>query len=375
MRVGDWVAANLKNMSWDRFHAVVAFAKLSGVQHVVGPLVAFCSKRQVTISVGIDHRGTSQEALEALLHACPGQPLYVCHHRGAHTFHPKLYLFANGTVATAVIGSSNFTEGGLFTNYEASLAVDLDLAIGDDRQLYTDICAALASWTDPSSGIVERLDDKLLRRLVGGGLVTTEAQIATEQKQRAAAGKPAFSKLLLNALFGSPPVPAAPPAPSIAAAGPSSGPITIPPSASGPTTPAPSAGIAKPVPSASKGALRWRKSNLQKSDAGRPSLGSAVTANLRLSQAKFVGPSGLINWQRYFRHDVFGHLSWRRGRNNNEETTATFNITAGGSFLGSFRLGISHNPKREEGQSNVTTVLHWGQALPSIQAANIVNKT
>jgi len=37
------------------------------------------------------------------------------------TFHPKLYYFRTGEKAEAIVGSSNFTSGGLNRNYEASL--------------------------------------------------------------------------------------------------------------------------------------------------------------------------------------------------------------------------------------------------------------
>jgi len=39
------------------------------------------------------------------------------------TFHPKLYYFRTGSVAEAIVGSSNFTRGGLGKNWEASLHI------------------------------------------------------------------------------------------------------------------------------------------------------------------------------------------------------------------------------------------------------------
>jgi len=39
------------------------------------------------------------------------------------TFHPKLYYFRTGSLAEAVVGSSNFTRGGLGKNWEASLHI------------------------------------------------------------------------------------------------------------------------------------------------------------------------------------------------------------------------------------------------------------
>ena len=42
---------------------------------------------------------------------------------GSATFHPKLYYFRSGDIAEAIVGSSNFTAGGLSKNWEASLHV------------------------------------------------------------------------------------------------------------------------------------------------------------------------------------------------------------------------------------------------------------
>jgi HKD family nuclease len=42
---------------------------------------------------------------------------------GSATFHSKLYYFRSGDIAEAIVGSSNFTAGGLSKNWEASLHV------------------------------------------------------------------------------------------------------------------------------------------------------------------------------------------------------------------------------------------------------------
>lgn len=42
---------------------------------------------------------------------------------GGKTFHPKLYYFRTGSVAEAIIGSSNFTAGGMDKNWEASVHI------------------------------------------------------------------------------------------------------------------------------------------------------------------------------------------------------------------------------------------------------------
>jgi HKD family nuclease len=212
-RVGDWLRDNLANPSWTRFQAAVAFAKVSGTRHVADRLADFCSKRKAILSVGIDHRGTSKEALLTLLDAMSAQALYVCHHsKPSITYHPKVYLFTDDDAASALIGSNNLTEGGLFNNYEASLAVDLNLADASDKKLYSELQDALASWAYLSSSNVKTLDKALLEKLVSIGLVPTEEQIETERKKDDSSAKknPIVTQLLSRLMFGAPAIPPAP---------------------------------------------------------------------------------------------------------------------------------------------------------------------
>ncbi|MFO0335238.1 MAG: phospholipase D family protein, partial [Pseudomonadota bacterium] len=120
-RLGETLVRHLGE-PWKRFRAAVAFAKRSGTQHIAPALRAFvASGRQAELLVGVDHRGTSQEALEELLAAVsPPSRVVICHNNLPFTtFHPKLYLFSSPTAAELLVGSGNFTEGGLFTNCEA----------------------------------------------------------------------------------------------------------------------------------------------------------------------------------------------------------------------------------------------------------------
>ncbi len=55
--------------------------------------------------------------------------LFIYHDEDeSHSFHPKIYIFEKmGEKAKICIGSSNLTAGGLFTNYEADIELNLDL--------------------------------------------------------------------------------------------------------------------------------------------------------------------------------------------------------------------------------------------------------
>lgn len=134
VRLGEFLLSHLGDPQWTEFRAAVAFVKRSGTQHIRQPLRDFSDRALVRISVGIDLFGTSQEGLIDLLEATPGGQIFVYRNNGPYTFHPKVYLFKSEYRAHIIVGSGNLTGGGLFTNYEASLATSLDLTVTADVQ-------------------------------------------------------------------------------------------------------------------------------------------------------------------------------------------------------------------------------------------------
>ncbi len=111
---------------FDKLYIAVAFVKQSGVTLLRPALDTFVFDGGVVEAIaGIDHRGTSKQGLEALLHA--GVNVSIFHdNRQNCTFHTKLYLFERaGHEAIGFIGSSNLTAGGLYSNYETLLSGDL----------------------------------------------------------------------------------------------------------------------------------------------------------------------------------------------------------------------------------------------------------
>ena len=144
-RLGDWLKESLA-ADWSQFRAAVAFVKRSGAKHISDRLAAFAKTAHVEIIVGVDHQGTSYEGLEALLAAVSSNGrIVVYHNRLPHTFHPKLYLFKSEHHAEVAIGSGNLTEGGLFTNYEVSALLRLDLSDPTDVRLLSPAMRILPS--------------------------------------------------------------------------------------------------------------------------------------------------------------------------------------------------------------------------------------
>ncbi len=139
-RLGEVLLAQLRDTRWSEFRAAVAFVKRSGVQHLGEAIRDFARRGSVRISVGVDFGGTSQEGMTELLRCAGDGHAWVFHNTNGSTFHPKLYLFRNDAEAFVVVGSGNLNQGGLFTNYEASIALGLDW-----HWRWTDICSTGSS--------------------------------------------------------------------------------------------------------------------------------------------------------------------------------------------------------------------------------------
>ena len=177
-RIGDFLKEGFADVRWTEFRAAVAFVKHSGTKHIREALQAFSGRgAAVRIAVGIDAGGTSREGLTDLLEAVAERgSVFVFRNANSSTFHPKVYLFQNEAAAEVLIGSGNLTEGGLFTNYEASVRLHLDRSSERDASLLASICAALDTWSNSTLGLCYLLDQQLLTKLAVEGYVPEEAR-------------------------------------------------------------------------------------------------------------------------------------------------------------------------------------------------------
>lgn len=188
--LGELLIEQLNLQQWERFRAAVAFARFSGVQHISEALSKFASCRNVCISVGVDLGGTSEEALRELMASVmPNGQLWVFHNANTVTFHPKIYLFNNKNHALLAVGSSNFTEGGLFTNYEATLVAHLDLTNEADALCYQHVEAFLDTFATQEQNLAFPLTDKLLQLLISNGKVLSERSLIKLKKVQSAIQK------------------------------------------------------------------------------------------------------------------------------------------------------------------------------------------
>lgn len=118
---------------------------------------------------------------------------------------------------------------------------------------------------------------------------------------------------------------------------------------------------------------KWKKEKLPKSDAQQPSEGSNPTCNLRLSQAGYTVDGVKIDQTSYFRNDVFGVCDWTPTENG-EKTEIKVDLKIDGESKGIYNLKVTHEPHRESDQDNVTTILHWENAIPALTAKDVTGK-
>jgi HKD family nuclease len=189
-RLGDLLREQLgrEEDSWEVFRAAVAFVKVSGVQYIIENLREFARRGgRIKISVGVDQRGTSREGLDALLASIApyGGELWAFRNESSMlpTFHPKVYLFKKADEALVIVGSGNLTSGGLFTNYEAFLAISLSVEHETDRALLTELEHALDYWCEPAFGLAVQLTPEIIEELHKRDIVPDESRSRSVERQ------------------------------------------------------------------------------------------------------------------------------------------------------------------------------------------------
>ncbi len=296
----------------------------------------------------MDEGGASLEGLQVAAELF--EPVYVFHDPGPRTFHPKLYVTESATSAAILLGSGNLTKGGLFTNYEAALEIEIDKADDGDTVVLTAVRAYFESLVGAGDAC-QKLDADLIQHLSEVAVITSEAeQNRSRARRRRSKHKATRFGTTVTGLANAP-------EPQVAAVADDdvdedvASRLPTPDEEPVDDTPAVDLGPTDVV------ALWWKR--LSASDAQHPpSSASAPTGNLRLSKAGHP-----IDWRTYFRRDFFGSEQWRKTQvsgHQAEEASVRFDVVLGGQSLGEVDILIDYATHREADQNNVPTVLHWG---------------
>ncbi|RUQ10648.1 MULTISPECIES: phospholipase D family protein [Kocuria] len=177
--VGERVISFLNSQRFDRAKFVVAFAREAGIKRLAPYLDSFRARGgQVEVTCGIDLDGTSYEGLKELYRQCDS--LSVFHAEGNQTFHPKMYCFLGQRDTSLIVGSSNLTAGGLWTNIESSLIVTHSSEEPAPISLDIDSYVASLRSADDSYRALESEED--IQELLVAGYIKSETALREEQK-------------------------------------------------------------------------------------------------------------------------------------------------------------------------------------------------
>ena len=202
-RLLEDLKAALAEPGFTRFRLAVAFAKSGPLLRLKSLLEKWrAAGKQAEAIFGIDHQGTSRQALELSIKLF--DKVYI-HREPGFTFHPKIYLFNGPAAARCLIGSNNLTVGGTETNFEMSVCLDLELPA--ERETFK---ALRSSWTDllPSACLATKpLNTATLKTLVALGLVPDETTMRSVGLSVGGGASTAKAKSTRSGLAVKPPSP------------------------------------------------------------------------------------------------------------------------------------------------------------------------
>ncbi len=343
------------------------------------PHIEAAKTRGLTISfiVGVDQKATSKEALEALSKL--GINAQIFYQLGGSIFHPKVYLFEGEHKSQLIVGSSNLTRQGLYVNVEASLLLELSHDIPADLKVLNDMKASFSSLYDFTDLNLSEITAELIERLVVERVVPTEAQLKQNHAKLDELNKELEESAERRLLewFPKRELPRAPAAfrgkkAVKGAASPKKAGEEINEEEYQDEVDDDTTGVeVATVPSF---ILVWRQPKLSASHVEIPKTAKSNTkGNLGLPQAGFKVSGALIDYNTYFRHNVFGGLVWSVEKSTPfaEIAPAKFYITVLGEDWGVHELDVRHRP--EAGKDNYPGTISWGTVLAkAIREKNLV---
>lgn len=360
--VGSKLIKFFADKDFHTFTGISAFASQAGIRGLSKHIkTAKEHLNIITIVTGVDQKGTSMEALQELL--ALDIDAYVFYQPSITIFHPKIYLFEGADKSELIIGSSNLTSQGLFTNVEASLLVSIDNSVEADKKIVDqlkDYFKGIFYFTDPN---LKKLSKKIIADLVKAKVVPTEAERKAAQ-DKAEKAERKETENIISKIF---------PKRAIAKI-PSEFRGTKKPTAKTAAATAAAAGSAS-----AKGDLLWESGKL----TARPlNIPKGANTNPTGSMYFTKGKMKDIDQRHYFRDIVFSTLKWKQDKNPDtshlERAEAIFNFVIDGKPSGRFKLILTHNPltnTRSYEQNNSMTQVSWGDAKKLVAKDELIGKT
>lgn len=360
--VGNHLVKLLADKEFHAFTAISAFVSQAGVRGLL-PYINEAKKHLnvITVITGVDQKGTSKEALEALLELDVNA--YVFYQPSITIFHPKIYLFEGIKKSALIIGSSNLTAQGLFSNIETSLL--LQIQNETDKEIIVQLKNYYKGLFDLTEPNLKKLDKKLIKALLKANVVPTEeARKALQEEAQKTADKEA--EKLIYQIF---------PKRAIAKI-----PAAFRKSKKIEKKKTGKAKVLNPIKIDFKNtSLLWESGVLTKRDLNIP---TGSNTNPTGSMLFKKGKNTRIDQRHFFRNEVFNNLDWQNDPRKNlshlERAKATFKIMVEGEDKGVFELKLTHNSRTDTKtyqQKNSMTAISWGEAKAIIAQKELINKT
>lgn len=362
---GGLIIESLLSKNYTAFTGIAAFASDAAV-NMISDYLLQSTISKVTLIVGIDQRGTSRKALEQIEKLKVNS--FIFYQKESIIFHPKIYLFEGEEKTRLIIGSSNLTVNGLFTNVESSLSIDFDNLDEDGNELLKTIKQHYETLFDYSDPNLFKITTDVIDSFVKKGIVPEKSvwinhyqktipndNVAREDEEALDIPKRKVIKLP-KGLRGTTGIPKSTVDNIIEEAG-----IDIDDSLNNNDL-----------------NLVWESKGLTERDLGVP---TGPNTNPSGSMLLGKGQTQGIDQKHYFRESVFSALTWhydaRHGREHIERSEAYFNIYTDGKLRGKYLLKLKHDTRIDSPsyrQNNSMTAVSWGTAKSIVSRREYLGK-
>ncbi|MBZ0262119.1 MAG: hypothetical protein K8F90_16150 [Hyphomicrobiales bacterium] len=358
---GDAIRELFDTQKIHRVILSVAFITESGVNHIESKLKPYA--KELTVFAGIRNDISTHQALK-LLHSYGGTLYAVDTGARNIVFHPKLYLVRGEKIARMIVGSANLTLGGLNNNIEAGMVFEFDLSNVDDDKIVKKIEAELD--TLPISypkNVIEVTGLKQLDGWLASGRLSDEVVVPPPHPSSSTTGGAGASDAVPRIKLKVDPLrraikKAKKAVKKVVTAGKTA--VPLPP----------------PVPATIGVRLElvWESKALTKRDLQIPDGGNTHrTGSINLDQGLLPKE---IDFQTYFRDEVFSELKWGARSATVEEAYICCHLILKGVSYGDFDIAIRHTTSKlkTQKQRNALSRLSWGPMRPYIARADLIKR-